>query len=344
MTTHQVHPTALLLALLLAACGAPNPEGETESNTYPSIGRIERLDPALDELVPEGAVLEILATGYEWAEGPLWISAGDYVLFSDVPTNRVHKWNEQEGASTWLVPSGYTGDTPHDGELGSNGLLLDAFGRLVLCQHGDRRVARLEVPLATPTPKFLTVADRYEGSRFNSPNDAVFHSSGALYFTDPPYGLPQGPDDQSREMEFSGVFRVGPAGEVSLLTEDLSRPNGIAFSPDESLLYVANSDPENAIWMVYEVAEDGTLDNGRVFFDATALVPDRPGLPDGLKVDSGGNLFATGPGGVLVFSPEGRHLGTLDTTQATANCAFGQDGAVLYITADSYLLRVRLDG
>lgn len=196
--------------------------------------------------------------------------------------------------------------------------------------------------MTVPEPAFSTIADRFEGKRFNSPNDVVQHSSGAFYFTDPPYGLAEGPEDPNRDMDFAGVFRVATDGAVSLLTSELSRPNGIALSPDERTLYVANSDPEKAIWMAYEVQPDGLVDNGRVFFDATPWVPDRQGLPDGLKADRNGNLFATGPGGVLVFSPEGAHLGTIRTTQATANCAIGDDGRTLYITADMYLLRIEL--
>lgn len=307
-----------------------------------TLGRIDRLEPEIDELIAADAEIEVLAEGFEWAEGPLWIAGEAFLLFSDVPTNRIYRWQEGLGHSVWLEPSGYTGSQPRGGGLGSNGLLLDGQGRLLICQHGDRRVARLEAPLVEPVPEFSTVADRYEGTRFNSPNDAALHSSGALYFTDPPYGLAEGPDDFGREMEYTGVFRVGPDGGVDLLTTELSRPNGIAFSPEESTLYVANSDPERAVWMAFEVRSDGTLDNSRVFFDATPWVEERPGLPDGLKVGVGGHLFATGPGGVLVFDPEGRHLGTIVTTKPTANCAFGGGGRWLYMTADDSLLRVRL--
>ena len=308
---------------------------------HPTVGHIERLDPAIDALLPGDAVIEVLAEGFDWAEGPLWIANGDFVLFSDVPNNRIFSWKEGEGHRIWLEPSGYTGDSPRGGEPGSNGLHLDREGRLVICQHGDRRIARLVAPLADPRPEFTTLADRYEGMRFNSPNDAAFHSSGALYFTDPPYGLAEGPEDPHREMDFEGVFRLDPEGTVRLLTTELSRPNGIGLSPDEETLYVANSDPQRALWMTYDVLSDGSISSGRVFFDATPWVEDRPGLPDGLKIDGGGNLFATGPGGVLVFSPDGQHLGTIVTTRPTANCAFGDDGRSLYMTADDSLLRVR---
>jgi gluconolactonase len=267
---------------------------------------------------------------------------GGYLLFSDVPQNVVYKWNAGAGAQPYLKPSGYTGTEPRGGEMGSNGLTLDGNGRLVLCQHGDRRVARMEAPLSRPQPKFSTLADRYDGKRFNSPNDVVFHSNGDMYFTDPPYGMPKQFDDPAREVPFQGVFRRGRDGAVTLLTREMTRPNGLAFSPDEKLLYVAQSDSAAAIWRVFEVKPDGTLGASRVLFDATAMTKTLKGLPDGLKIDTEGNLFATGPGGVLVLSPQGKHLGTIVTGQATANCAFGDDGRTLYITADMYLMRVRL--
>ena len=307
-----------------------------------TVGKVERLDPRLDQLVPPGATIEKLAEGFEWSEGPVWVGQGQggYLLFSDVPNNVVHRWAPGEGVSEFLKPSGYTGATPRGGEPGSNGLTLDPQGRLVLCQHGDRRVARLE-----KDGKQTALAERYEGKRFNSPNDAVFDSKGNLYFTDPPYGLEKNVNDPKKELDFQGVYRVTPDGKITLLTKEMSRPNGIALSPDEKTLYVANSDPAKAVWMAFDLKGDGTVSNGRVFFDATALAkqPGRKGLPDGLKVDRQGNLFATGPGGVLVFTPDGTHLGTIVTGEATANCAFGgEDGGVLYMTADMFICRTKL--
>ena len=313
----------------------------------PEIGfqspRIERLDPALDRLIAQDAAIETIAQGYTWTEGPVWIKEGGYLLFSDIPDNAIHRWKEGEGAKLYLKPSGYTGSEPRGGETGSNGLILDRSGRLVLCQHGDRRMARMDAPLAKPAPTFVPLAERYEGKRFNSPNDAVFHSSGALYFTDPAYGMEKQWEDPKRELAFAGVYRVSPrAGTVALLTREMTRPNGLAFSPDERRLYVAQSDETAAIWRVFDVQPDGAITNGRVLFDATPMAKTRRGLPDGLKIDVDGNLFATGPGGVLVLSPEGRHLGTIMTGQATSNCAFGDDGRTLYMTADDYVMRVRL--
>jgi len=304
--------------------------------------RIERLDPALDRLIDVNAKIEILAEGYDWSEGPVWVKEGGFLLFSDVPKNVVHRWKQGEGAKPYLTPSGYTGSVPRGGETGSNGLTLDREGRLVLAQHGDRRVARMDAPLSAPKPSFTTLADRYQGARFNSPNDLVFKSNGDLYFTDPAYGMEKQWDDPRREMNYAGVFRRSAAGEVTLLTREMTRPNGLAFSPDEKRLYIAQSDQNAAIWRVFDVKADGTLENSRVLFDATAMTKTRRGLPDGLKIDVDGNLWATGPGGVLIISPEGKHLGTIATGQATANCAWGDDGRTLYITADMYLMRVRV--
>ncbi len=311
--------------------------------TYPTIGSIESLDPAFDQLVLPDARLEILTEGFEWTEGPVWIPEGGYLLFSDIPPNNIYKWKEGEGRSLFLNPSGYTGTKERGGEVGSNGLTLDPEGRLVLCQHGDRQMARLDSPLDSPKPNYITLADRYGGKRLNSPNDCVFKSNGDLYFTDPPYGLEGNIDDPEKELDFQGVFRLSADGELTLLTDELSRPNGLAFSPDERILYVSNSDPKQAVWMAYDLNDDGTISSGQVFFDATEFIPDRTGLPDGFKLDRNGNLFATGPGGVFVFDPSGKHLGLFDTTQPTSNCAWGDDGSTLYISANMYLLRIRLN-
>jgi gluconolactonase len=337
-----VHLFILALGVICLALPTVTPmPTQSQSRNAP---RIERLDPALDRLIASDAKIETLGEGYDWTEGPVWVKNGGYLLFSDIPKNIVHRWKQGEGVRPYLQPSGYTGKEPRGGETGSNGLILDAQGRLVLCQHGDRRMARMEAPLDSPKPQFTTLADRYEGKRFNSPNDAVFRSNGDLYFTDPAYGMEKQWEDPKREIPFAGVYRRTASGEVTLLTKDMTRPNGLAFSPDEKRLYVAQSDPSSAIWRVFDVKSDGTIENSRVLLDLTTMVKakTRPGLPDGLKIDTEGNLFATGPGGVLVISPEGKHLGTILTGQATSNVAFGDDGRTLYITADMFLMRVRL--
>lgn len=324
-------PLALAALVLLPAGLAA-----AQEKTYPTLGVIERLDPRFDALVPRDARVERLAEGFDWSEGPAWDRASKSLVFSDVPMNTVFRWEEGKGVSIFLKPSGYTGSTPRGGEPGSNGLVWGPDGKLVLCQHGDRRVARLD------GDRFTTLADKFEGKRFNSPNDAVFHSNGDLYFTDPPYGLLKGNADPAKELPFNGVYRLKPGGELTLLTKEMTFPNGIALSPDEKTLYVANSDPDLAIWKAFPVNPDGTIGAGKVFADVTASARSKKGLPDGMKVDAKGNLFATGPGGVLVFAPDGTHLGTFATGEATANCGWGDDGSTLYITADMYLGRVRL--
>ncbi|HEY2731126.1 MAG TPA: SMP-30/gluconolactonase/LRE family protein [Polyangia bacterium] len=335
---------ACALVSALSACrsvppAAPGPATPpAAASGYAVIGSIERLDPALDALVPPDAKIEKLAEGFTWAEGPVWTTeGGGALLFSDVPNNVIHRWKDGEGLTDFLRPGGYTGKEPRGGNLGPNGLTFDGAHRLILCQHGDRRVARLEADRS-----FATVAGRFEGKRFNSPNDVVLRSNGDVYFTDPPYGFEGAPPSWKRELPFSGVYHRTADGAVKLLTKELSFPNGIAFSPDEKLLYVSNSDPARAIWMVYDVTADGGVANGRLFFDATSLVKaGKKGLPDGLKIDAHGNLFGGGPGGVLVFAPTGKLLGTIVTGEPTANVAFGDDGSVLYMTAHDKLCRVR---
>jgi gluconolactonase len=296
-----------------------------------------RKDPRFDRLVPKDAALELLAGGFRWSEGPVWDRRAGAVLFSDIPNNVVHKWTAAEGLSVFLKPAGYTGTAPFTGrEPGSNGLTFDSQGRLVLCQHGDRRISRLE------NGAFVTLVDRFEGKRLNSPNDLVYHSSGSLYFTDPPYGLPRTFEDPGRELDFTGVYRLAADGRLTLLTKELQAPNGLAFSPDEKTLYVAQSRPERPIWMAYPVSDDGTIGAGRVLADAsTEAKAKKPGLPDGLKVDVSGNLFATGPGGVWVMAPDGTQLGMIETGVPTANVAWGDDGSVLYITANDKLYRLK---
>jgi len=333
----QVAWTAAIIVLASAGqFGAPVVRAQDKDS--PALGTIERLDPRLDQIVPRDARVERIADGFDWSEGPAWDRRGGFLVFSDVPRNTVFKWQQGKGVSVFLKPSGYTGSVPRGGEPGSNGLLRDSQGRLILCQHGDRRVARLE-----EDGTFKTLADRYQGKRFNSPNDGVFKSNGDLYFTDPPYGLLGLNSDPSKELDFNGVYRISAAdGMVTLITKEMTFPNGIAFSPDEKTLYVANSDPKLAIWKAFPVKDDGTLGAGRVFADVSSSVPTRKGLPDGMKVDQAGNLFATGPGGVLIFASDGTHLGTFATGEATANCGWGEDGTVLYITADMYIGRIKL--
>lgn len=297
---------------------------------------IERLAPELDSLIPPGAQVETLAEGFDWSEGPVWYQ--NRVLFSDVPENTVFQWAPGDSKATvFLRPSGTISPVSDVKKQGSNGLTLDSAGRLVLCQHGERRIARLE-PDGTQTP----LASQFDGKRFNSPNDLTYSNQGDLYFTDPPYGLDPAQRAQLQELPFSGIYRLRKTGETDLLDKSLSFPNGIAFSPDESRLYVAVSAPAHPRIVAFQITREGLLQNPQTFFDAVPLKEaGRKGSCDGLKVDTHGNLFATGPGGVLVLSPEGKHLGSILTGQATGNCCWGGNGSELYITADMYLLRVR---
>lgn len=340
--------TAALAGVMLTAwTGLAGEEADppaAKTKRYPTMGQVERLAPELDALIAPDARIEKLAGGFEWSEGPVWDKKSSTLLFSDVPRNVVFQWREGVGTRDYLYPSGYTGPRAREGvdrEQGSNGLTFDARGRLVLCQHGDRRVARWE------NGRFHTLAAYYQFRRFNSPNDLVYAANGNLYFTDPTYGLPRDPNNPNRllgqELVFSGVYLLRPSGEVVALVKDLTFPNGVALSPGGKILYVAVSDPNNPVIMSYPVRDDGTLDPGTVFFDAKPLAQaGRKGLPDGLKVDYQGNVFATGPGGVLVLSPRGKLLGIINTGEATANCAFGDaDGSMLYMTADDYLCRIQ---
>ena len=258
-----------------------------DTKNFPTIGEVIRVDPGIDSLIAENAKIEVIGDGFVWAEGPVWIKdkEGGHLLFSDIPRNSVMKWKENKGVSLFLKPSGYTGPTDYGNEPGCNGLLLDSKGRLVSCEHGDRRIS-----VVTKGGGKRTLVDNYKGKRLNSPNDACYNSAGDLYFTDPPYGLPNRFNDPRRELDFCGVYRLSKSGQLTLLTKEMTRPNGIAFSPDEKHLYVAQSDPKAAIWKKFPVNADGTLGKGKLFYDATDDVGKLPGLPDGLKVDNKGNV------------------------------------------------------
>jgi gluconolactonase len=297
--------------------------------------QVLRVDPAIDQIVPASPAIQKLAEGLVFTEGPVWIRQG-YLLFSDVPSNVIYKWTGDSKVEVFRKASGYNGtDAPAGAFIGSNGLTLDRQGRLIICEHGNGRVTRLE-----KDGKLTVLAGKYEGKRLNSPNDAVYKKDGALYFTDPPYGFVKQDEDPKKELKFNGVYRLA-GGKLQLVYRELTRPNGLAFSPDEKYLYVANSDPQRKIWMRFEVTSAGGLANGKVFYDVTNQTAD--GLPDGMKIDQKGNLYCTGPGGVWIFSPAGKHLGTIQPPETPANLAWGDaDGRTLYITARKGLYRIML--
>ncbi len=324
----------LALALLTVACSKTPPS--TPTPTKPAaLGSIVRLAPAFDALVPADAQIEKLAGGFTFTEGPIWRPSG-VLWFSDVVGNVVRQWSPNGKVTEILNPGGYDGkgNLPAGGFNGPNGMTADKDGAVLLCQHGYRRIVRISKDL-----RVTTLVDKFEGKKFNSPNDLVYRSDGSLYFTDPPYGLPKQDSDPAKELKFNAVFRL-TNGKLQAVIEDLTRPNGIAFSPDQKTLYVSNSDEQRKVWMAYDVADNGTVSNGRVFFDVTT--EKEHGLPDGMKVDERGNIYATGPGGVWVFSPAGEHLGTIKTPETPANCNWGDDGKSLYITARTGLYRIKL--
>jgi gluconolactonase len=331
----------LALIMVLVACNTH--EKATIEETKPqetSFGKFTVEDAEFYTLIDSNAVIEMIDSGYNWSEGPLWLEKEQKLIWSDVPENTIFEWTESGGVKVYLKPSGNTSENP--ALEGSNGLLLDLEGNLLLCQHGDRRMAKMNAPISDPKPEYTTLSATYNGKKLNSPNDAAYGPGGNLYLTDPPYGLPGQDSDPNKELDFQGVYKLSPDGVVTLMVDSLSKPNGIAFSPDNSKCYVANSDPDRAIWMVYDLDENQNFTNGKVFFDATEWTRTRKGLPDGLKVHPNGTIFGTGPGGVLVFSPEGKLLGTIETGEAIANCCFDTDHKTLFMTSDMYVVKMKL--
>ena len=311
------------------------------SSQYRITGELERKDAALDAIISPTAKAEIIAEGLDWSEGALWLEKYKMLLFSDVPQNIVYKWTEAKGKEIYLTPSGYTDSAKRGGEMGSNGLLIDKNGKLVLCQHGNRQMARMNNSINDPQSSFTTIARMYDGKRFNSPNDATFNKKGELFFTDPPYGLEKQANDPSKETTWNGVYKVKKSGEVILLADSLTRPNGIAFFPGGKKLLVANSDPQKPNWYVFDIKGD-SLANGKIFYSVAGYDRSQRGLPDGLKIDNNGNVFATGPGGVYIFNSEGKLLGKLKLQEASSNCSLSADQKTLYVTNDMYILRFKM--
>lgn len=303
------------------------------------VATVEELSPDLRSIISAHWNAEVIADSLIWSEGPLWVESEKMLLFSDVPKNTIYKWTSAKGKEIYLSPSGYTGSKPRGGEPGSNGLLLDNKGRLVLCQHGNRKMALMDAPLNKPAAKFITLADNYQGKKFDSPNDAAYHRNGDLYFTDPPYGLENNVKDSSKAAPYQGVYTVGKEGKVVLLTDTLTRPNGIAIFPDGKTVLIANSDFRKPYWYAYDLKADGTFTNGRIFH--SALQSGR-GIPDGLKIDSKGTVFASGPGGIWILNKSGVLLGKIKINSAVSNCALSGDEKTLFVTADKRVLKIQL--
>ncbi len=326
------------LAVLLIVSGF----GCRNTPMYPVVGYIERLDPSLDSIIHPGAYAEIIADGFQWSEGPLWLEQEHMLLFSDVPQNIVYQWTEAGGKQVYLTPSGYTDTLKRGGEMGSNGLTLDLDGKLILTQCGNRQIARMNALFHNPKAVFTSLANLYQGKRFNSPNDIIVTSKGNFFFTDPPYGLEGKMNDPKKEMPYQGVFRISRTGEVSLVTDTLTRPNGIACMPDEKTLLIANSDPIKPNWYAYDVDEQDNISNGRIFYSDAGYDTTLKGHPDGMKIDRNGNVFAAGPGGLWIFNKEGKVLGKLRLQNAVSNCALSADQKTLYITNSMNVLRCKM--
>ncbi len=302
------------------------------------LGSIQRLSPEINKLIDIEAKIEIIAEGFDWSEGPVWSKQLNSILFSDVPNNVIYKWNEKNGLSVFSKPIGYSGKVPNLKKAGTNGLAIDSEGNLIICMHGDRMIAKVE---NLNVKKISSLIKSFNNKLFNSPNDLVYDSNGNLFFTDPPYGLLEGDNDKLKEIPFNGVYKLSPNGDLKVIIKNLTRPNGISISNDEKYLYVSNSDSNNPIIMKYELSKEG-VKNPMVFFDGNELAKKDIGLFDGLKVHPTGNIFATGPGGVIVIKENGDHIGTIRTEVRTANCAFDDKFEYLYMTSDMFLTRIKI--
>jgi gluconolactonase len=307
----------------------------------PAIGTIEFLSNELNRLIKKDAKVEIVAEGFQFTEGPVWLDKQKMLLFSDVPANTVYKWTEAKGKEVYLKPGGYTGAEPRGGFMGPNALSLYTGGKLLICQHGDRRIAKMNAPLDAPKPNFVTVVGEYNGKRINSPNDLFVTASGDIYFTDPSYGFEKGARDPKKELPYQGVYKVDKAGRNTLLVDSIEQPNGISIFPGGKTMIISNSDDRKKRWYLYDIAPNGSLKNGRVFYD----VSNEKGMGgcDGLKIDKAGNVFAAGPGGLWIFTKAGKLIGRIKMNGVTtANCALTPDGKTIFITATNYLLRVKM--
>lgn len=310
------------------------------SSAQQIVGSVEFLDPKMEVFFDKNAKIEVLADGFTWAEGPVWVSKLNGVVFTDVPNNKAYLWTKKDGLSLFLSPSGMTNHAPHSTDEGANGLTLDNEGNLILCQHGNRAVSKLK-NWSFDAPEYETLVDHFEGKWLNSPNDLAINQKGEIFFTDPPYGLKDQDRDALKELDFNGIYKWSEDNGLVLLDKSLSRPNGIALSNDEKTVYIGNSDSQYSIIAAFDL-ENGLLKNKRTFFDGSVLAQTRQGLFDGLRVHSSGVVFATGPGGVLVLDESGKHLGTVMPGKSTANCGFDAEEDYLYLTSTDVLARIKL--
>lgn len=309
------------------------------------IGKIEIYEPAAAAIIDSNATIEVIGKNFTWAEGPVWIEAKQMLLFSDVIENKIFQWKNGDTTQLYLTPSGYTDTATRLGENGSNGLALDKNGKLLLCQSGNRQVVRMDAAVDAPKPLFTILSANYTGKKFNSPNDLIADSKNNIYFTDPVYGLPEREHDATRALNFEGVYKISSDGKTTLLIDSISRPNGIALSPDEKILYVASSDDKHPRWFAYQLNAAGNIKSGGILLDGTALKEKaavKQGA-DGFKLDNAGNLFCSGPDGINIISPAGKLLGLIKVfNRPTSNCAFNTAKNVLFITAKDQLLKVKL--
>lgn len=340
-----------LLFCFFAAC---NPSAEKEPSSTADLAGTEKPDPlikvewydkAIPPLIDTNATAEIIGSGFDWSEGPVWIASLKKLIFSDVPQNKIYQWNEGDTASTvYLTLSGYTDAAPRKGETGSNGLVLDKEGSLLLCQSGNRQVARMNTPVDAPSAVYTALAKGYKGKQFNSPNDLITDSKNNIYFTDPIYGLPEGENDPERELKFEGVYKISN-GKTTLLIDSISRPNGLALSADEKTLYIGSSDDKKPAWYAYQLDDNGKIISGGILLDAIPLknkAEVKQG-PDGFKLDNAGNIFSSGPDGINIISPGGKLLGLIKVfNRACSNCVFNETKKILFVTADDVVLKISL--
>jgi gluconolactonase len=335
--------SALSYLSLCISCNTPG-EPATVVVTDSAVGKVELYDSGASGIININAAIEIIGRNYKWCEGPVWIPAKQMLLFSAVRENKIYRWDGKDSPVAYLTPSGYTDTAFRDGENGSNGLALDKDGKLLLCQSGNRQVVRLNAPLDSPAPKFTVLAKEYKGKKFNSPNDLVADRKNNIYFTDPIYGLPKGAVDPTRELKFEGVYKISSSGKLSMLIDSISRPNGIALSLDEKILYVGSSD-EHTKWYAFQLDSNGNIQSGGILLDGYSLKEKakiKSGA-DGFKIDKYGNIFSSGPDGINIISPSGKLLGLIRIyNKQTSNCAFNETKDVLFITANDWVLRVKL--